>query len=389
MKKINVIIVGGGAYVSGRNTDGFGTILPAILEGIRENIIDKVHIVSKHSSSHSQIKRKISKMQKLTGIKIDFEFYPKNGTDDLAYQKLIQQKHDNTIVIVATPDYLHYDVTKTALNEGKHVLVVKPFTLTVKEANSLIKLAKTKHLFGVVDFHKRYDFTNLKIQEIMKKKKIGDVQYIHVEYSQKKAIPEIVFKSWAEKTNIFQYLGVHYVDIIHFVTNAKPTRVLAVGHKKYLIKNGVKTYDSITAIIEWKNKDQKFTSTILCNWIDPNSSSATSYQQIKLIGSNGRIESDQKNRGLQVITDQEGIEDINPYFNQTYLMKNHSCFKGYGIDSIIQFLKDCRDIFEGNVEIESLNYTRPSFSNSLISVMVTEAVNKSLLNNGKWIYIKS
>ena len=70
-------------------------------------------------------------------------------------------------------------------------------------------------------------------------------------------------------------------------------------------------------------------------------------------------------------------------------MKNHSCFRGYGIDSIIQFLKDCRDIFEGNVEIESLNYTRPSFSNSLISVMVTEAVNKSLLNNGKWIYIKS
>ena len=46
MKKINVIIVGGGAYVSGRNTDGFGTILPAILEGIRENIIDKVHIHS-------------------------------------------------------------------------------------------------------------------------------------------------------------------------------------------------------------------------------------------------------------------------------------------------------------------------------------------------------
>lgn len=389
MKKINIIIVGGGAYVSGRNTDGFGTILPAVLEGIRENIIDKVHIVSKHSSSHSLIKRKILKMQKLTGIKINFEFYPKTGTDQFAYRKLIQQTLDNTIVIVATPDHLHYDVTKTALNEGKHVLVVKPLTLTVKEAKFLIKLAKTKHLFGVVDFHKRYDFANLKIQEIIKKNKIGDIQYIHVEYSQKKIVPETVFKSWAEKTNIFQYLGVHYIDIIHFVTNAKPVRVLGIGSKKYLIKNGVKTYDSVTAIIEWKIKDQKFTSTILCNWIDPNSSSSISYQQIKLIGSHGRIESDQKNRGLQLITDQEGIEDINPYFNQTYLMKNHSCFRGYGIDSIIQFFKDCSNISENTEKIESLEKIRPSFSNSLVSVMVTEAVNKSLKKNGKWIYIKS
>ena len=39
-----------------------------------------------------------------------------------------------------------------------------------------------------------------------------------------------------EQTNILQYLGVHYVDIIRFVTDAIPIRVMAIGQKKWLIK---------------------------------------------------------------------------------------------------------------------------------------------------------
>ena len=187
------------------------------------------------------------------------------------------------------------------------------------------------------------DLANIKLKEMILNNKIGNPQYFHVEYSQKKNIPLKIFNSWAEHSNIFQYLAVHYVDIIDFVTDATPLRVMALGQKEILIKQKLNTYDSIQAMIEWKMGEKKFTSTILCNWIDPNSTSATSYQSIKVIGSKGRIESDQKNRGYQVISD-DGIEDINLYFNQGYRIENKIYFRGYGIDSILHFLTDCNSI---------------------------------------------
>ena len=116
---------------------------------------------------------------------------------------------------------------------------------------------------------------------------------------------------------------VHYVDIIHHLTSAKPFRVTAVGQKNFLKSKGVDTFDAIETVIEWKKGTNTFSSTFLCNWIDPNNTSAVSYQSVKFIGTKGRIESDQKNRGLQLITDRDGIEDINPYFNQNYTIENN------------------------------------------------------------------
>ena len=40
------------------------------------------------------------------------------------------------------------------------------------------------------------------------KGEIRDLLNINVSYSQKKINPEIVFKKWADKTNILQYLGI-------------------------------------------------------------------------------------------------------------------------------------------------------------------------------------
>src|SRR3954447_25172536 len=47
-------------------------------------------------------------------------------------------------VIVATPVYAHYPLAKKALEAGKHVLVEKPLTADVDQANELIGLAEKK-----------------------------------------------------------------------------------------------------------------------------------------------------------------------------------------------------------------------------------------------------
>src|SRR5262245_8334851 len=47
---------------------------------------------------------------------------------------------DIDAVAIVTPIWTHYDLTKAALQNGKHVFVEKPFTYTAAQAEELIEL---------------------------------------------------------------------------------------------------------------------------------------------------------------------------------------------------------------------------------------------------------
>ncbi len=50
-------------------------------------------------------------------------------------------------IYIATPNTLHYENCKLCLEQGKHVLCEKPFTITPEQARELYRLAEEKHLF--------------------------------------------------------------------------------------------------------------------------------------------------------------------------------------------------------------------------------------------------
>jgi predicted dehydrogenase len=173
---------------------------------------------------------------------------------------------------------------------------------------------------------------------------------------------------------------------MRFTTNAKPKRVMAVGQKKWLPDQGLDAYDSIQCFIEWiEPNGNVFTQVILTNWIDPESSSSMSDQKIKVVGTKGRFESDQKNRGININIDGLGVNQPNPYFCTEYGDKaGKKKWKGYGIDSVTEFLSDVTKINSGVVTRESLNAERPIFSEALISTSVVEAAHASLMQNNIW-----
>ena len=59
------------------------------------------------------------------------------------FQKIIRDK-SIAIVAIATPTSTHYELAKKALSAGKHVLIEKPFTKSLAEAQELVSLAKNK-----------------------------------------------------------------------------------------------------------------------------------------------------------------------------------------------------------------------------------------------------
>ena len=270
-------------------------------------------------------------------------------------------------------------------------MVVKPLTSNLKEAKLLTSLALRKKIIAQVVFHKRLDISNKILKDKISSGEMGKLQYASIEYSQQKQIPTNIFKKWVKKTNIFQYLGVHYVDLLYYITNFKPVSVVAWGQKDFLISKGIDTWDSIQVIVQWKRNDNKaFISSHLSNWIDPNKTTALSDQKISVIGTKARYSSDQKNRGIEFVSDNDGSNHINPYFTfPTFDKQNNSyVFSGYGIDNIKQFFKDI-DLFNNNkISLNQINKTRPSFKESIIVTAVIEAAYKSLTNNNKIIKIK-
>ena len=263
-----------------------------------------------------------------------------------------------------------------------------PLVSNLKDAKDLVSLADKKNLYAAVEFHKRFDKQNIIFRDHFNNGEIGSPVYSIVEYSQRKSIPTQIFKSWVNKTNIFQYLGVHYVDIMYFITNAVPKRVMAFGQKNWLKSKGIDVHDSIQAIIEWgMNDGTKFNQLIITSWIDPETSSAMSNQKIKLIGTKGRFTADQKNRGITFHSDDKQIENPNPDFCIPISINNQLTWQGYGIDSIKTFLFDTQEIYHNKKDLNDLEKIRPTFKEALISTSVIEAANLSLVNDG-WVSTK-
>ena len=392
MKKIDIIVIGAGLYVCGKGTDGHGTILPAIFEWARYNQnIGGIHCVSTSSQSSKELYYKAKQLEVKTGVKLDISCYPENGSKKHnEYLQVLKNCKKPACAIIAVPDHLHYQTAKDCLEAGLHTLVVKPLTPTYAEGKDLVDLARQNNLYGAVEFHKRWDKSNIILRDRFKSGELGAPLNCWIEYSQRKSVPISFFKDWASKTSILQYLGVHYIDVIRFVTSALPRRVMAIGQKTEIIKHNIDTYDAIQCIIEWEMPDGiKFSETILTSWIDPENSSAMSDQKIKFIGSKGRYEADQKERGIRINTDELGVQHINPDFCMQYGTDDGNIhWRGYGIDSVNTFLADVLELEEGFRALSDLECERPTFKESLISTIVIEAAHASLVNGSNWEDIK-
>ncbi len=379
---MKLLIIGGGIYVKGSDHNENGTIIPAILESIRGKDIDQVGFVTTSNKSVNECLKKSKKLSKFLKIKIKSSTFLKFQSNSKVSYKNALKKFKPDATIVATPDNTHYKICRDVILSNSSLLVVKPLSDKISEVKNLIKIIKNKKKIYQVEFHKRLDEANLTLKKFINEGRLGNLKYCVIEYSQKKIIPEKFFKKWSSKSNSFQYLGVHYVDLIYFMTKFKPSKVWAWGQKGYLTQKKINTWDAVQVTIEWKKNGKVFFSHIITNWIDPNNSSATSDQKINFVGEKGRFFSDQKNRGIFTVSDEKKSLHLNPYFTNLNLSEKYF-YDGYGIRSVKNFIKDSKMSKKQN-----LKQINSSFYDSIFSTKVIEAVNQSLKKNSKVIYIK-
>jgi predicted dehydrogenase len=126
-------------------------------------------------------------------------------------------------VAVITPVWTHFELAKTALENGKHVFVEKPFTSTVAQAEQLVELAERKNLKIMVDHTFLFSGAVRKIRELVDKGALGQLYY---------------FDSTRVNLGLFQHdvsvvwdLAPHDLSIMDYIIGEKPEAVVATGSK--------------------------------------------------------------------------------------------------------------------------------------------------------------
>ncbi len=132
------------------------------------------------------------------------------------------------LIIVNTPDYLHYEQTKQAIEAGKHVVVEKPFTQTYEEGLELIALAKSKGLVLSVFQNRRWDGDFLTVQKVINDKMLGRLVTFESHFDRYRNF--IQDNTWKEEsssgTGIIYNLGSHLIDQV-IVLFGKPAAINA------------------------------------------------------------------------------------------------------------------------------------------------------------------
>lgn len=115
------------------------------------------------------------------------EFLRQHGTPEAkVYTKLADLAVDPGVdlVIVTSPDFLHYEQARACLEAGKHVLLEKPMTLEAQQAEELATLARSKGLVLAIGFHLRSHAGHRLLRDkIIQGKAVGNVRHIRVVWS--------------------------------------------------------------------------------------------------------------------------------------------------------------------------------------------------------------
>ena len=301
---------------------------------------------------------------------------PRPYHGDAPWEEIFKQ-HEVDILFVATPDSLHYAPTLHALQNGAHVMVEKPLTLHMEEADEILSVAREKNRVVGVDMHKRFDPCHRFVfEEILPQ--IGTPLYGRAVLEEPLEVSTETFK-WAATSNPFSYVGVHWVDLFGHYLSLDPSSLHAVGQKELLVRwdqeggsKRIETFDSMQVSVDYQSGMRVYYAN---NWVNPKEFEGAVNQEMELVGTRGKAEFDQQYRGLRATITGVGSRTFNPHFTRDVprIGGDSAAYNGYGKDSIVVIVERAAAVQLGLSSREELRGTYPDVESSRPTVGILEA----------------
>lgn len=125
-------------------------------------------------------------------------------------------------VIIATPVRTHYRLAKEALLHGKHVLVEKPLTANVAEAEELVLLAQEQRRTLMVGHTFEYSPAVNELRKLVQSGDLGKIYCIEAE--------RVNLGLFRSDINVIWDLAPHDISILLYILGKKPERIKVQAH---------------------------------------------------------------------------------------------------------------------------------------------------------------
>ncbi len=160
---------------------------------------------------------------------------------------------DIDAIAVITPVWTHFELAKSALRNGKHVFVEKPFTSTSAQAEELIELAERKNLQIMVDHTFLFTGAVRKIRQLIDNNTLGKLYYYDS--------TRVNLGLFQHDVNVLWDLAPHDLSIVDYLIGERPEAIVATGEKHL---NGLTDIAFLTAYFP-----DNVIAHINVNWLSP------------------------------------------------------------------------------------------------------------------------
>lgn len=200
-------------------------------------------------------------------------------------------------IAVVTPVWTHFSLAKTALCNGKHVFVEKPFTSTAAQAEELIQLADRNNLQIMVDHTFLFTGAVKKIRQLIDDNTLGKLYYYDS--------TRVNLGLFQHDVNVLWDLAPHDLAIVDYLVGKRPEAIVATGEKHL---NGLTDVAFMTAYFP-----DNVIAHINVNWLSPVKVRTTLIGGEKKMLVWNDLEADEKirvyDRGVQMTT-REGLYNL-------------------------------------------------------------------------------
>jgi predicted dehydrogenase len=131
-------------------------------------------------------------------------------------------RSDIDAVVIATPVETHYQLAKAALLHGKHVLVEKPLTANVDEAEELVALAEEQQRVLMVGHTFEYSPAVNELRKLVQSGDLGKIYCIEAE--------RVNLGLFRSDVNVIWDLAPHDLSILLYLLGKNPEQIRVQAH---------------------------------------------------------------------------------------------------------------------------------------------------------------
>ena len=125
-------------------------------------------------------------------------------------------------IVIATPVSTHFQLAREALLHGKHVLVEKPLTASVTEAEELVALAQQQQRVLMVGHTFEYNPAVNELRKLIQNGDLGKIYSIEAE--------RVNLGLFRKDINVIWDLAPHDISILLYLLGKKPEKIKVQAH---------------------------------------------------------------------------------------------------------------------------------------------------------------